>query len=224
MEIRKHPLLVLFYPSHASIEERYIRFLHGHLVKDGSLKKSQPLDELDVLLHTAGGDPSSAYRMAQVIYDFTKNANFLVPAYAYSAGTLMCLSAKKILLGDSAVLSPIDITLVPYIDKPEGQSGSDMFPDEEINLSEVELVSIDYFIQVAKHARIEIEAGFRQRGWRHSKTDVESTLLCEMTRQLGVLNVAKYYREKNITQEYAKVLLAGYMFATSDDSSERTQN
>src|SRR3712207_8898917 len=41
-----------------------------------------------------------AYRLAQVVRDFTKEATFLVPEYAYSGGTLMCLAGNKILLGD----------------------------------------------------------------------------------------------------------------------------
>ena len=69
---------------------------------------------------------------------------------------------------------------------------------------------------MAKQAKIEIERGFRQRRWKSSKTDVENSLLCEMTRQLGVLTIAKYYRERNITQAYAEQLLQ-YMFAPYPD-------
>jgi hypothetical protein len=122
----------------------------------------------------------------------------------------MCLAADEILLGDYAVLSPIDITL--YLTRDDDEE-HETFPDEEPGESEVELVAIDHFIQVAKQARIDIEMAFRQRGWKSSRTDVESNLLCEMTRQLGVLQIAKFYREKNVTQVYAEELLMRCMFS-----------
>jgi hypothetical protein len=213
--LRGCPLLVLFYPRSASIIDPQIEGLHSILRQSG-LSRKTPIDTLDVLLHTPGGEPTTAYRLAQIIRDFALEVNFLVPQYAYSGGTLMCLSADQILLGNHAVLSPIDITLVTSSPQRDSEDG-DVFPDENPDESEVELVAIDYFIQVAKQARLEMETAFRQRRWRSSKTDVECALLREMTNQLGVLKIAKYYREKNITQEYAEELLR-YMFG--DDPSE----
>lgn len=206
---RGHPLLVLFYPHLASVHDGQIEYLYA-VLRESGLHQATPLEHIDVLLHTVGGDPTTAYRMAQVIRDFAKSVSFLVPRYAFSAGTLMCLSANEILLGDHAVLSPIDITLITSAPSDELEE-QDTFPGEGTEDSEVETVAIDYFIQVAKQARLEIEGGFRQRGWKSSRTEVECSLLVEMTRQLGVLNIAKYYREKNITQEYAEELLR-YMF------------
>lgn len=207
---RKRPLLVMFWPNHGGIHENHIDLLYGALT-DAGLARDDPLPDLDVLLHTVGGDPVAAYRMAQLVRDYTRAATYLVPEYAYSGGTLIALSANKILLGDYAVLSPIDITLsTRQANNAEG--AEDLFPEEMTPDTEVELVVIDYFIQVAKDARIEIEREFRQKGWKTSRTEVDSALLCEMTRQLGVLNIAKFYRERNITQEYARELLTKRMF------------
>src|SRR3712207_3582478 len=96
---RERPLLVLYYPHDVSIGEDQVKYLHSVLTQKG-LRRSEPLDGLDVLLHTSGGEPTVAYRLAQVVRDFTKEATFLVPEYAYSGGTLMCLAGNKILLGD----------------------------------------------------------------------------------------------------------------------------
>ena len=208
MALRKRPLLVLFYPDALPISEIHITGLNLRM-KFGNHTLWNPLQELDVLLQTTGGDPMAAYRIAQTIRNVSERVDFLIPNYAYSGGTLMCLSGDSLLLGDSAVISPFDIKRVSG---PSGQSPEDTFPEETPD-EEVELVAIDHFIQVAKHARIEIERGFRERGWRLSKTDVESQMLCEMVRQLGVLTVAQYYREKNIAQAYASELLKSYMFA-----------
>jgi hypothetical protein len=220
---RKRPLLVLFWPNNGSIQDRNIEHLHLALTSEGKLSREQPLEAMDVLIHTLGGEPTTAYRLAQLIRDYAKEVTFLVPEYAYSGGTLMCLAAKPIALGDYAVLSPIDITLVRRRPDEDDESEKEAFPGEVPTETEVELVAIDYFIQVAKNARIEIEREFRKRHWSRSTTTVESDLLCEMTRQLGVLRVAKYYREKNVTQEYARELLRNRMFGgiPSDDRIER---
>ena len=211
-ELRKRPLLVLFYPGDLPIREMQIMALNLRM-KLSHIDVWHPLPELDVLLQTTGGDPVTAYRLAQVIRNVGTSVEFLVPEYAYSGGTLMCLSGDKILMGDTAVVSPFDITLT----ERRGKKPEDTFPDETPE-DEVELVAIDHFIQVAKQARIEIERGFRQRGWKLSKTDVESQMLCEMVRQVGVLPVAHYYREKNIAQEYASELLRTYMFDNDIES------
>lgn len=207
---RKRPLLIMFYPMNVTIYDVQLEQLHVLLTAEG-LRRSEPLPSLDVLLQTYGGDPIASYRLAQIVRDFAEDVTFLVPEFAYSGGTLMCLSAEKILLGDFAVLSPIDIKLVRQPNVSD-EAAEEMFPDEEPGEFEVELVAIDHFIQVAKQARLEVESGFRRRGWRTSKTDVESQLLCEMTKQLGVLTIARFYREKNVTKTYAEELLARCMF------------
>ena len=108
--VRERPLLVMFYPDDLLIEEEQIEQLHA-LLKSRGLRKGAPLDSLDVLIHTCGGDPTAAYRLAQVIRNFANEVDFLVPEYAFSSGTIVCLGGERILMGDYAVLSPIDITV-----------------------------------------------------------------------------------------------------------------
>lgn len=201
----------MYYPTGVSMRDDQIEQLHLVFRGEGFSRK-EPTPHLDVLLHTYGGDPIAAYRLAQVIRDFSSSVNFLVPRHAYSGGTLMCLAGNEIELADYAVLSPIDVTMHVHQEDDGEEEESETFPDEQPGESEIELVAIDHFIQVAKQARIEIESGFRQKKWRSSKTDVESALLCEMTRQLGVLQIARLYREKNITRVYAEELLLRCMF------------
>lgn len=208
---RGRPLLALVYAGDSGIREPQIQQLHG-VLKAAGLKRAAPLATLDVLIHTLGGEPTTAYRLAQIVRDYGRDVTYLVPEFAYSGGTLMCLSANDILLGESAVLSPIDITI--YTTDTDDEEYH-LYPEEGPSEQEVELVAIDYFIQVAKQARLDIELGFRQRGWKSSETTVESDMLCEMTRQLGVLKIAGYYRERDITVRYAEELLSRCMFPES---------
>lgn len=207
---RKKPLLIMFYPVHSQISEEQIELLHTAL-NSGGVKITEPLNSLDVLIHTIGGDPVAAYRLAQVIRDFTQEATFLVPEFAYSGGTLICLSGDSILLGNHAVLSPIDITLYRRYVRESGDTNP-QFREEEDSDTEVELVAIDHFIKVATQARIDIETEFRKKKMKLANSQVEQAMLCKMIDQMGVSEIAKFFREKNITQEYARELLRCYMF------------
>ncbi|MBI4336798.1 MAG: hypothetical protein HY683_03075 [Chloroflexi bacterium] len=213
---REHPLLIFFYPARASINEDHIELLNDFMRGSG-LSRSKPLDSLDVLIHTTGGEPTAAYRLAQVVRNFSKNVTFLVPEFAYSGGTLICLSGNDILLGDCAVLSPIDITEHRHHISPHSEEDDiPQFPDEAQVDEEVELVAIDHFINVATAARIDIEEEFRRRGWTTAVSRVESDMLVKMVEDFGVLEIAKLYREKNITRDYAKELLRKYMFSREE--------
>jgi len=215
---RKKPLLIMFYPPRSLIAEGQIELLHT-VLNSGGVQIAEPLKSLDVLIHTVGGEPTTAYRLAQVIRDFTQEATFLVPEFAYSGGTLICLSGDSILLGNHAVLSPIDITSHRSYPKESG-GGHPRFREEEDPDTEVELVAIDHFIKVATQARIEIETEFRRRKWSRATSQVEQAMLCKMVDEMGITEIAKVFREKNITQEYARELLRCYMFKDSKSTSD----
>lgn len=189
------PLLVLYYHEYAG-EVRWedVEAIYDEL-RRGGYSREKPMDNLHVLLHTFGGDPDAGYRIAQVIRDFARNVVFLVPEYSCSAGTLMCMCANKIELGDFAFLSPIDITV-----------------EREAPLENVELMSIDYYIDFVRECRRKIEEMLRQNRFS-STTNVENELLCEMVRQVGGLNLGEFFRARVLTGFYAENLLLDYMFA-----------
>jgi hypothetical protein len=218
---RERPLLIMFYYDHrgCAIDERDVQLLHEAL-NQGGAQIANPLSELDILIHTLGGDPVGAYRVAQVIRDFTKEAAFLVPEYSYSGGTLVCLAGNLILLGNHAVLSPIDITQHRGIFR-ETDMDAPQFRDEQSSETVVELVAIDNFIKVATQARIEIETEFRKRDWTQARSEVEAIMLCKMIEQMGVVDVAKVFREKNISRAYARELLSCYMFGNGNRATNR---
>ena len=202
------PVLVLYYYGDMSIAGRQVKHLDRTL-RTAGLVRSEPLDSVNVILHTMGGDPTAAYHLAQVVRDYATQASFLIPEYAYSAGTLMCLAGDVVTLGANAVLSPIDITVERRF---AGERDHEpRFLSEDNRQTRVETVAIDHFIKAAAQARIEVEREFRRMGWTEAKSDADSAMLRTMVEQLGVLEIGKIYREKNIAQHYANQLLQSYM-------------
>jgi len=185
--MRQKPLLLLYYPgldgamTLQDVQDCYRAFRNANLTIEN------PIPECDVLIHTYGGDPIAAYKLAQIINDFVRKIIYLVPEYAYSAGTLLCLSGKQIRLGHYAGLSPIDI-----------------FQEE------IELASIDNFIKFTKDCQKGIQDILSDKEKAHLCT-VASDLLCHLVEQVGALKVGEYYRARTLTGYYAEELLDHYM-------------
>lgn len=199
--IRNKPLLVLYYPNEfGMILDLDVRDVHDEF-RRRQWHHDRMKDEMDVLIHTYGGNPNASYRIGQVIRDFAKKVNFLVPFHSYSGGTLLCFSGNCIILGAYAVLGPIDITL-----------------------GGIELASIDYYMEFAERCREDIEELInkimRKRANAPSPilnagpcSDVDCALLVEMVKQVGALNVGRFFRERTLTGHYGHRLLHDYMFA-----------
>jgi hypothetical protein len=80
-------------------------------------------------------------------------------------------------------------------------------------------------MKAAAQARIEVEREFRLMEWTEAKSDAESAMLRAMVEQLGALEIAKIYREKNVTQDYARQLLKSYLLSDAESHDiERAVN
>jgi len=135
VNLRQNPTLILYYhDAFGQMKQVDIKEVYDEFRRRG-WSKENPKEKLDVLINTYGGVPFVGYMLAQVIRSFAKHVNFLIPQWAFSAGTILCLSANRILMADHAVMSPIDITL-----HSKRGTGTEI----------TELVSIDYYMNFAE--------------------------------------------------------------------------
>ena len=65
-------------------------------------------DKLYVILTTRGGSAETVERYVNILRYHYAEINFMVPDYAYSAGTIFCMSGDSIYMDYSSVLGPID--------------------------------------------------------------------------------------------------------------------
>lgn len=184
VENRQKSLLVLYYPE----GDGEIDVSDISRIDDELRSFVPPNNDIDILLHTDGGDPNAAYRIIQCIRGVANKVSIFVPFKAYSSGTLMCFGTDKILLATSAVLSPIDI----YV----------RFENDENN--RIELAAIDKYIEFVKHCKKMIEDA-------EMETNLEEALLVEMVRQIGATNIGSFFRKREWTKYYAEILLSDYM-------------
>lgn len=74
------------------------------------LHNVSPNENLDLMLHTPGGDIDAAEKLISMVRTRVGNGRLriIVPDFAKSAGTLMALGADTILMSDTSELGPID--------------------------------------------------------------------------------------------------------------------
>jgi hypothetical protein len=115
---------------------RRVLLFHSPLTDDtvpvlyDCLQRIGRVDELDLVLSTAGGSVSTTRQIALLLREFTGRLSVLVPYRARSAGTLLCLSADELVLGPLAELGPIDSNMgseaAPAPDTPGVISAEDI--------------------------------------------------------------------------------------------------
>lgn len=84
---------------------------HGDVVPFVDLLHNIPSGgDLDLMLHTQGGDIDTAEKLISMLRDKVEQGTLriIVPDFAKSAGTLMVLGADYVVMSDSSELGPID--------------------------------------------------------------------------------------------------------------------
>ncbi len=70
-----------------------------------------------ILLTTPGGSLNPVNRMVSILRHFYIEVNFIIPDYAYSAGTIFCMSGDNILMNYFSALGPVD----PQVQNKDGK-------------------------------------------------------------------------------------------------------
>ncbi len=81
------------------------------------LKNKYENKKIYVILTTNGGSAHTVKRMVNILRHNYDEVNFIIPDYAYSAGTILCMSGDNILMDYISVLGPID----PQVQNKEGR-------------------------------------------------------------------------------------------------------
>ena len=100
-------------------------------------------DNLDLFLYTRGGQVDSVWPLVSIFREYAlKQFTVLVPFRAHSAGTLICLGADRIIMGEAAELSPVDPT-----------TGNQFNPLDEVNKRTRKGISVEDVISYMELAQ-----------------------------------------------------------------------
>ena len=92
--------------------ERNVKDIIEALAKDPNKHQA-----IYVFLTTPGGSLTPVQRMVDILRHFYSEVNFIVPDYAYSAGTIWCMSGDNIYMNYYSSLGPID----PQVQSKDGK-------------------------------------------------------------------------------------------------------
>ncbi len=112
-------------------------------------------DRLIVFLNTPGGSAETVEKMVSIMRFHYKEVYFVIPDYAMSAGTILCMSGDKIFMDYSSSLGPIDpqvyngknwVPALGYLDKVEeliSKSANDQLTEAEfLILQKIDLAEL----------------------------------------------------------------------------------
>ena len=123
--------------------------VENHIRKDAIPYFVDQLDPLvfvpriSLILHTLGGDVMAGWSIVHLLRQYCDYLEIIVPFKAFSAGTLMCLGADKIIMTKQANLGPIDPSLTSPL-------GPELPGAPEGNRAPVSVEAINGFIELAK--------------------------------------------------------------------------
>lgn len=197
--VRKKPLLLL--------NMEHVAPPSSLLVATELRGKNYP--ELDVVLHTPGGHIETAYKIVKLLRQHAKKVNVVVPSYAKSAGTLICLAAENLIMSSTSELGPLDVQI------PEHQDGDVDTYKSALNgykaLEQVQRHAIENFdaaVQLIMH-----RTGGRMRLQDIIKfaIDFSANTSGDLYSQLHPKTIAEYARSLDVGEQYGVRILTRYM-------------
>jgi len=164
--------------------------------------KFKNLDTLEILLHTPGGSADIAYQVVRFFRHHCNRLNIIVPLQAKSAGTLMCLGADAIYMGEFGELGPIDV----QIQDPLEKGAKSISPLDEFKSAEF---LRDYAVEIMDSFTLLIirRSGISVKEALHESLHFTTEIMRPLYEQLDPLEIGEYKRALAIGEEYGERLL-----------------
>lgn len=153
------------------------------------LDKIGDVDKISLYLYTRGGNTLTAWTLVNLIRNFCKDFEVIIPFNCHSAGTLISLGSNRIVMTKQATLGPID----PSVNGPlNPQIPGSNNPNSKVPVS-VEFV--DAYLQMAKtDLGIEDQEGL-------------ANILVNLSNHIHPLTLGQVYKSKAQIQMLADKLL-----------------
>lgn len=175
------------------------------------------------ILTTNGGSIEEVERIVNVVRHFYKEVIFAIPDYAYSAGTVLCMSGDEIYMNYFSVLGPIDpqvpnkdgryIPAQGYLDKVEEfveKSKNNTLTDAEyLMLKELDLANLRYY-QQSRELSIELLkkwlVQYKFKNWNKHRTDNIDTKVTQSEKTDRAAEIAAVLSDNNKWKSHGRGL------------------
>lgn len=181
-------------------------------------KDANKHDRLYVVLTTNGGSAEMVERYVNILRRHYTEISFIVPDYAYSAGTIFCMSGDSIFMDYFSVLGPIDpqvpnkegkyIAALGYLDKVNefiAKASAGILTNAElIWLKEIDLGELRSFEQ-ARDLTVDLLkkwlVNYKFKNWNNHKNGIPVTL---QEKQQRAEDIAKELSNNNTWKSHGK--------------------
>ncbi|MCK7046712.1 SDH family Clp fold serine proteinase [Enterobacter roggenkampii] len=158
------------------------------------------VQKISLVLYTRGGDTLTAWSLVNLLRQFCKELEIIIPSKCHSSGTIMCLGANNLVMTKQATLGPID----PSVNTPLNPSA--IINGQQLQLP-VSVEEINGYLEVVKHdLNIKDDASLAQ-------------ILLALSEKVHPLVLGKVYRAKAQIQMLARKLLSHQL--TDSESIEK---
>ena len=165
-------------------------------------KQFDGYDNLEVILHSPGGDADVAFRLAKFFRRRFSKFSVIVPLMAQSAATVLCLAADNIFMGEFAELGPIDVQIHDPVERgAEPLSPLDEFKSMEF-LRDYALEVFDFFtLMIIQRSGMSVKEAI------HESAPYVTAMVRPLFEKIDPLEVGGHRRALSVGEEYAKRLL-----------------
>jgi len=156
---------------------------------------------LEILIHSPGGLARYAYRLARYFRDHCPRLHALIPLQARSAGTILCLNADAIFMGELAQLGPLNAQMTDELEK--GQvvfSPLDEFRSVEL-LGEYASNMFDHFCSSLERQGVSVKQAI------HESLQGTASIMNPLYSRIDLSKLGTYHHVLAQGEEYAKRLL-----------------
>jgi ribosomal protein L33 len=144
--------------------------------------------KITLYLYTKGGDTLSAWSLVNLIRNFCKELEVIVPFVCHSAGTLICLGANNVIMTKQATLGSID----PNITTPYNPSAQWLPPHVKLP------VSVEHVNKYLEIARKELKI--------RNKNSL-ANILIDLSNKIHPITLGAVYKSRSQIQMLARKLL-----------------
>jgi len=159
-------------------------------------------DKALLVLSTVGGDPHAGYRIARALTHHYGGYTILVPGLCKSAGTLICMGAKELVMADQSELGPLDVQVRKSDELFDMGSGLDTV--QALNYVQVQAMNAfrEYMVE------LKVDGGISTRMAAEIASKFAAGLFGPVYGQIDPVRIAELQRAIEIAYAYGERLSA----------------
>lgn len=155
-----------------------------------------------LMLSTYGGDPHAGYRIARAIGHHYEKFSVMIPGQCKSAGTLICLGAGELIMGNQSEFGPLDVQIRKKDELFELGSGLDTI--QALNYMQAQAMNAfrTYLIE------LKAEAGLSTRMAAELSSKLATGLFSPVYSQIDPVKLGELQRSVEVAYAYGERLSA----------------